>query len=113
MFDTYLISNPPDPRSYVLNSVLDDFIATPDPNKRTSKPHCVYRLFNHKNTLLYVGISWSAAARLSQHYHTKLWFTEVVTATLEWFPTLREAKIAETQAIKTECPLYNIAEVCA
>lgn len=110
LFDTYLVSNPASPNSYVLDSVLEDGIARSDPNKR-NKAHVVYRVFSCNEKLLYVGLSWSAAARLSQHKHNSLWFTEAKTITLEWFTTYAKAKLAETQAIKTENPMYNKAEV--
>ena len=69
----------------------------------------LYRHFDNENTLLYVGISLSTFARLSQHKDHSQWFNKVSRVTIEHFPTREEAIAAEKKAIKTEEPKFNIA----
>jgi len=58
--------------------------------------------------LLYVGVSLSALARLSQH-GTKPWAAEIVKVTVETLPSRLAAEAAELQAIREETPIYNVA----
>lgn len=74
-------------------------------NKKTA----LYRHYNKDGVLLYVGISLSAVARLSQHNHKSCWAHEIVNMTTEWLGSRPEALIAEKKAIKEEKPLHNIA----
>lgn len=69
----------------------------------------LYRLFNDKHHLLYVGISTSAIARLSQHLGDKEWAHEIAHVSVEHFDTREQAAEAERQAIRTEHPKYNVA----
>ena len=68
----------------------------------------LYRQFTDDKTLLYVGISLNAQNRLSQHYKSSAWFTEVTDVTIEWFDTREEALKAEVTAIHDEKPKCNI-----
>tara|TARA_R110000737_G_C14265472_1_gene429360 strand:+ start:44 stop:544 length:501 start_codon:yes stop_codon:yes gene_type:complete len=68
----------------------------------------LYRQFTDDKTLLYVGISLNAQNRLSQHYKSSAWFTEVTDVTIEWFDTREEALKAEVTAIHNEKPKCNI-----
>jgi hypothetical protein len=67
----------------------------------------LYRHFDGNGTLLYVGISSSTIARLSQHQRTAHWFDQVTNVSVQKFPTRKDALEAEKLAIQTECPLYN------
>ena len=69
----------------------------------------LYRHFDADKKLLYVGISLSAFARLSQHKDHSQWFEQIKTVTLESFDTREEAMAAERKAIRTENPQFNIA----
>lgn len=67
----------------------------------------LYRHFNKDGTLLYVGISLSALARLKQH-ETSQWHDEIDSITIQKFLCRYAAEDAEMKAIKAENPLYNI-----
>jgi predicted GIY-YIG superfamily endonuclease len=69
----------------------------------------LYRLFDSKHQLLYVGISASAIARLSQHMSDKPWASEIAHVSVEHFETRGEAAEAEVEAIRIERPRYNVA----
>lgn len=69
----------------------------------------LYRHFDENNRLLYVGISLSTFARLSQHKDHSEWFKRVTQVTIEHFSTREEAMAAEREAIKAEGPKFNIA----
>jgi predicted GIY-YIG superfamily endonuclease len=68
----------------------------------------LYRYFDAEGRLLYVGISFSAVARASQHRSEKGWWPDVATMTVERHDTRAEALAAEAIAIRTEKPLHNV-----
>jgi predicted GIY-YIG superfamily endonuclease len=70
----------------------------------------LYRYFNEHGQLLYVGITGNNYKRQSQHRRGAEWFVEATSATFEHFPNRGDALLAETQAIQTENPIYNIAQ---
>ena len=70
----------------------------------------LYRHFDKAGILLYVGISVSTIQRLRQHKVShKNWFKDVARIEVEHFANEREARLAETKAIREENPLHNIA----
>lgn len=69
---------------------------------------CLYRLFAHDDTLLYVGVTVDPAARWSHHSREKAWWPQVAHASADWFETRTEAEAAEVEAIASECPRYNV-----
>jgi GIY-YIG catalytic domain len=71
------------------------------------RSNTVYRFFNSKGDLLYVGVAGNPGLRLRAHAKTKSWWSEVATATFRHFATYEEAVAAEDAAIKTESPKYN------
>lgn len=66
----------------------------------------LYRHFDANGRLLYVGVSLSTVARLSQH-RSSPWFDEIATVTSQNFPTQADAYKAERSAIWRELPIYN------
>ena len=68
----------------------------------------LYRHFNSKDELMYIGISISAAHRLSQHKTTSAWIDDITKITIENFETREQVIEAETSSIKKEKPLYNV-----
>jgi predicted GIY-YIG superfamily endonuclease len=70
----------------------------------------VYRLFNAKGALLYVGIARNPAERMKFHQQFKKWWAEVSCTAEEWFDNRALALGAEAVAIRQESPLYNIQE---
>ena len=77
---------------------------------RDSTRHQLYRHFNSEGQLLYVGISLSAVARLSQHKNSdgSCWYDDVASMTIENHSDRYELEQAEKQAIKDEKPLHNV-----
>ncbi len=69
----------------------------------------LYRHFDEAGTLLYVGISLNALARLAQHRSVSPWFVKIANMTIERFETRREVEEAERKAIRDEKPLHNVA----
>lgn len=67
----------------------------------------VYRHFDATGGLLYVGVSLSSVNRLSQHRKSP-WFNRITTQKVEHFPTRADALAAETEAIRTENPQFNV-----
>lgn len=68
----------------------------------------LYRYFNDKDELLYVGISKSAVARAIQHQQQAEWWEEFSYMTRERFVIRGDAENAERIAIQNENPKYNI-----
>jgi hypothetical protein len=60
-------------------------------------------------SLLYVGVSLNAVARLSAHNRDSHWFNRIARVEVERHPTREAALAAELEAIRTEKPLHNIA----
>lgn len=71
-----------------------------------AKQSVVYRMFDAKGTLLYVGCSISPANRIPQH-GAKPWWPDVVRIDVEHFASCEAAGKAEKQAIETEGALHN------
>ena len=69
----------------------------------------LYRHFDERDNLLYVGVSLSTIQRLSQHKNHSHWFNNISKVTIEQFPTREEVLEAERIAIEKEEPLHNVA----
>jgi hypothetical protein len=68
----------------------------------------LYRLLDRDGKLIYVGVSGSALARLSEHAKTKAWFAEVVRIDIEHHAcTRRQIEEREAEVIAKENPRYN------
>lgn len=76
-----------------------------------SRPAAVYRYFDEKQRLLYVGISASALTRMAAHKSTARWFRRARFVTVEWYHNRWDALEAEARAICTEYPRYNIGHI--
>jgi hypothetical protein len=68
----------------------------------------LYRLFRADGTLLYAGVSDDWTRRLRQHWLGKEWAPEILSVTLETYPSRAAVLAAECKAIRGEDPLYNI-----
>lgn len=68
----------------------------------------LYRYFDDQERLLYVGISFSAVARASQHRSDKGWWREVARMDVAHYETRSEALTAESAAIRSEKPIHNV-----
>ena len=75
--------------------------------KRKKGKTALYRHFDKDGQLLYVGISLSHVARLSQHRDGSPWYEDIAHVTIEWHKTRVDAELAETTAIGREAPKYK------
>lgn len=71
----------------------------------------VYRLYDAKRTLLYVGISNDFGRRWKQHADIQPWWPDVDYQTVHWHPSREAALIAEKAAIAAERPAHNVHHV--
>jgi predicted DNA-binding transcriptional regulator AlpA len=72
-------------------------------------PTQLYRHYDSSGTLLYVGISLSAAGRLSQHKQEAVWFDQITRIDVEMCASREEAIAKELLAIRLENPVHNLA----
>lgn len=70
-------------------------------------PHVVYRYYNAKQELLYVGFTNDWARRNEEHKRSKHWYRDVAYSTTQEFPTRSLAATAEDIAINSENPIWN------
>lgn len=75
-------------------------------NNSTEKT-TLYRYFDGKGQLLYVGITKNPFDRQAHHAANKDWWQDVERSTFEHYQTRNEAIAAEAYAIGTELPKYN------
>lgn len=73
-----------------------------------SEQTTLYKFYNEKKELLYVGITSQKDDRWSQHKASKPWWKQHKYVVSEHFDTREEALIAEEHSIKVEMPKYNI-----
>lgn len=66
----------------------------------------VYRFYSSDGYLLYVGLSCSTAARMSQHRQSAFW-QQVSKIEIEHFPNRDAASARERELIALAGPLYN------
>jgi excinuclease UvrABC nuclease subunit len=72
------------------------------------RPTFLYRHFDSKGRLLYVGISLSVLMRLNAHAHNSRWFEKIDNVKIERFRSRKMALAAEAEVIRSEKPLYNV-----
>lgn len=78
---------------------------------KTVKPATsLYRMYNAKGALLYVGITCTPK-RFGDHRRTQRWWRYVRRVDVEHFKTREEARAAEVEAIRVESPRHNIQNV--
>ena len=68
---------------------------------------CVYRHFDSRGKLLYVGMAEDLCVRTRCHSYSSHWFRRVRNVTAVYFPTREEAASAEKYAIGSERPEFN------
>lgn len=72
-----------------------------------TREHYLYRAFNDRDDLLYVGRTCNLDGRFSAHRSTSAWWPLMVRRTLDGPMTFDEVKSAERAAIDGEGPQYN------
>lgn len=68
----------------------------------------LYRAYDKRGTLLYIGISTDAAQRMKFHEQHADWYQYMEHYEVEFIPNRRDAYKVEAQAIKTENPIFNL-----
>lgn len=74
------------------------------------RPQTLYRMRDKLGELLYIGRTATISARLQAHRDTQLWWRDVATIELEHFDSPEELAAAETTAIRSENPRFNVAD---
>jgi hypothetical protein len=69
----------------------------------------LYRAYGSPGRLLYVGIAEDVAARMDSHQPDP-WYADIAAMDITLYPGRRQAKTAETEAIRAEWPLWNLSE---
>ncbi len=72
-----------------------------------AQPVALYRHFDQRGELLYVGITLDPVTRWEQHHETSLWARFVAQSYLTWHHDRASARAAEKVAIKIERPIFN------
>jgi predicted GIY-YIG superfamily endonuclease len=67
----------------------------------------LYRFFDDKGRLLYVGITDTWYQRFHEHERKSGWFSKVAYSTFEYYETRQAVQEAELLAIRTENPEFN------
>ena len=71
----------------------------------------VYRMYDHRGDLIYVGIASDWGRRMYQHSRQKPFFAFVREVHIDWFQTRDEALAHESQLIADHQPFFNTAGV--
>ena len=69
----------------------------------------MYRFYDGQGKLLYVGITIDPWRRWREHVQEKPWYPQVKHQAVTWYDAEWQARKAETRAIRTERPEFNIA----
>ena len=70
----------------------------------------LYRFFDCDGELLYVGITGNFSQRWQDHASSKPWYGSINRMTVVWYKDAAAAVEAETEAIDSELPRYNVAK---
>lgn len=80
----------------------------PGVQPKGSEDTAVYRLYDAAGRLLYVGMGRNPMNRWSSHADQHAWWPQVVTFTVLWHTTRKEAAADERHALRNEAPVHNI-----
>lgn len=97
-----VISSPPPELESASASLRELLVA-----RGEARDCCLYRHFDDRDILLYVGISQTPTTRLEQHRNTSRWAFWLSRVELEWFKDRGSARRAELAAIAAERPVFN------
>jgi predicted GIY-YIG superfamily endonuclease len=75
-----------------------------------TSPTALYRAHDAEGRLLYVGISDDPLSRFGQHSRSAPWAHKVRALSIEWHADRATADAAETAAIRSEDPIYNLSK---
>lgn len=71
-------------------------------------PTALYRHYDARGELLYIGISNSPENRAKLHSFESPWWKHVADSRIEWFTNRPTALLAEADAIAAESPIFNV-----
>lgn len=74
------------------------------------RPGYVYRCFDDSGRLIYVGSSVNVEQRMAHHRAMSWWHSQVVRVDCQEFCTIDLARAAETLAIRSESPRWNVRD---
>lgn len=74
--------------------------------------HYIYRAFDDRGRLLYVGCTSDVDARWDAHRRGSEWFPRATRRTISEPDSFDGARAGELQAILTEHPMFNMNEPC-
>lgn len=69
----------------------------------------LYRFYDADGALLYIGSTWAPHLRW-RHHEQKRWFAQAASVTIEHFDDVGELREAESTAIRTEGPPFNVLD---
>lgn len=72
--------------------------------------HVVYRLYDYRDELLYVGVTGNLPHRMAVHKNKSSWYGEVRRTETTTCPDKAAAYALEAHAIQTENPRHNILQ---
>jgi len=72
--------------------------------------HAVYRIYNAKENMIYVGVTNDVLMRIAQHRRDKHWRDEITVVHLDWCETRSEALAIENMLIESFKPIYNLRQ---
>lgn len=75
----------------------------------TEERTALYRFYDGQGMLLYAGITNDPWRRWREHVLEKPWYPRVRHQSVTWYDSEPQARKAETRAIHTEGPEFNIA----
>lgn len=80
---------------------------SPNKNRKCAR----YRYYDVTNRALYIGKSFNPEKRAKQHAASALWYSHIdhTRTKIDWYVNEEEALRAETEAIRSERPIHNIA----
>lgn len=71
------------------------------------RPTALYRHFDARGELLYVGVTVDPVRRWAEHLETSIWARFAAKSYVTWHPTQETARQAERDAILWEDPVFN------
>lgn len=82
-------------------------IPGPKPSRQVPKRVALYRHYDNRGCLLYIGITDNFRNRNGQHESGSPWMRFETRVEAEWLPDRKSGEAAERHAIKAERPLFN------
>lgn len=70
----------------------------------------VYRFFDNRDELLYVGVTRDLGTRIAAHRRSSPWWAEAARAEVVFYDSMAAARAAEAAAIVAERPRYNVSQ---